>query len=630
MNEDKIKKMSENIPVPDSLTPENMEKRLNERKKISSINKRAHITKGMMATAACFLVLLVGASTLYALGIIKIDTNALNKSQSSLTTATTDAPNKITYENFRQIINEKIEESNYKDGSVNYEMNDAVENSASTESAKTSSGSISEDKGSNDYTHTNIQEEGVDEGDVVKTDGKYIYSFNEDAFGNCIKIVKADGKHTKLISSISLDGIELSEMYISGNRLIALGCESNPDEINGNPQDKTKIFVYDLTDIQNPKLLFEKKQSGSYSNSRKTGNYLYTISTMRVYSADSDDEKKRYIPSIDDTLFNEDKMFCPPEVSSTEYLVFTALDVTGDGTFSDSLSVLGGDGICYVSTNNLYIVTNKGWGKSTINKFEYKDGKIDYSCQKSFNGNILNQFSMDEYNGYLRFVATSNTDKTSSNGLYVMDAKLNRVGSVSNLARSERIYSARFLGDKAYFVTYRETDPVFYVDLKDPKHPIVKDELKIPGFSNYLHPFSDNLLLGIGSENDLGNTGRAKLSMFNIKDGEKLAEQNKLLLDNDTTTSAGNDYKSVLVDKKRNRIGFFVTCYMNNSNYFVLYSYDKNKGFQKVAKLDDDSTNSSAYSRGMFIGNYFYLTYSGYKTCVYDVNSFKLIKEEVY
>ena len=122
-----------------------------------------------------------------------------------------------------------------------------------------------------------------------------------------------------------------------------------------------------------------------------------------------------------------------------------------------------------------------------------RQGKLNGVAKTRVNGYLNDSFSIDEYNGYLRLVTT--VDRT--NAVYVLDEKLEETGKIENLAKDERIYSARFMGDIGYFVTYRETDPLFSVDLSDPANPKIIGELKIPGFSEYLHPYGDLSLIHI-------------------------------------------------------------------------------------------------------------------------------------
>ncbi len=183
------------------------------------------------------------------------------------------------------------------------------------------------------------------------------------------------------------------------------------------------------------------------------------------------------------------------------------------------------------------------------------------------------------------------------------------LGKVDRLARSERIYSARFMGDKAYFVTYRETDPVFLVDLSDPSKPVVKDKLKIPGFSEYLQGYGEGLLLGIGSNINKNGDTQVKLTMFDISSGTNVQEIHTKLLEKETYSLAGKNHKAILADAGKNLIGFATESYEKNGKQKItyrLYSYDEKKGFQKLATLSPKNMAISS-ARGLYIGEHLYL-----------------------
>jgi uncharacterized secreted protein with C-terminal beta-propeller domain len=180
--------------------------------------------------------------------------------------------------------------------------------------------------------------------------------------------------------------------------------------------------------------------------------------------------------------------------------------------------LMGGTSNMYVSTGNMYITFPDTTGESTeIYRVSINGANLSFDAKGIVPGYVLNQYSMDEYNGYFRIATTVSTgswvNRDQHNNLYVLNMKLETVGKIENLAQGERIYSARFTGDKAYLVTFKQTDPFFVLDLKDPTAPTVAGELKIPGYSSYLHPYDENHVIGIGKEN---NT--VKLSLFDVSD----------------------------------------------------------------------------------------------------------------
>ncbi|MCJ7732199.1 beta-propeller domain-containing protein, partial [Candidatus Bathyarchaeota archaeon] len=180
----------------------------------------------------------------------------------------------------------------------------------------------------------------------------------------------------------------------------------------------------------------------------------------------------------------------------------------------------------YVSPTNLYL-TSQGWSsETTITKIGITEGAITFKANGTVPGYVLNQFSMDEYNGYFRVATTDQNWRSGSSGnnVYVLDEDLNIVGSLEKLAPGEEIYSARFMGQRCYLVTFKKVDPLFAIDLSDPENPTVLGKLKIPGYSDYLHPYDENTLIGIGketveaAEGDFAWYQGVKVSLFDVTD----------------------------------------------------------------------------------------------------------------
>lgn len=638
MIEKKLIQLSEDIVIPDTLKPDQIEQKLQHAKAGRQSRYARRFTTRLALGAACLLLVAAVGNYLLASGILNItpDSNPQHNSAPQADSETvagsptqppeeSAAPEGEIYETLRQKIALSMESSGfgqYEDTTTDT----ALEKENSNEFAEATGSSGSTQKDSNEYSGTNLQVQNVDEGDVVKTDGTYIYTSAADTFGSTVCIYKAEGKDTKKLTELTVDSMNISEMYIKDHFLVLVGSdwEKQPakeklsgayTEQNIQPEN-TLVLVYDIADIKKPKQTFRKTQSGTYSSSRINGNYLYTFSVMYAVSADKKDKRECYIPSVGGSLVPEDRLCIPTDISSSAYIVLTSLDITAGNDFSDKLSILGGDGICYASEKNIYIASlTADCTKTTISRFHYQDGKLKENGEKTFRGKILNQFSMDEYEGKLRFVATTehtspNSGKTkTTNGLYVLDENMELLGKVDRLARSERIYSARFMGDKAYFVTYRETDPVFLVDLSDPSKPVVKDKLKIPGFSEYLQGYGDGLLLGIGSNIDKNWDTQVKLTMFDISSDTNVREIHSKLLEKETYSLAGKNHKAILADAGKNLIGFAAESYDKKGKQkttYRLYSYDKKKGFQKLATLSPKNMEMSS-ARGLYIGEHLYL-----------------------
>ena len=273
-----------------------------------------------------------------------------------------------------------------------------------------------------------------------------------------------------------------------------------------------------------------------------------------------------------------------------------AEDGAGDGLDAGSDEVSGEDGEWDNSVR-----------RTSIRKLSFEGGAVEGVAQAKVDGVLDSSWSIDEYDGYLRLVTTLYDDEfTPVNAVYVLNGQLELVGSIEGLAQDERVYSARLMGDTGYFVTFRETDPLFSVDFSDPENPRIIGELKIPGFSEYLHPYGDGLLLGIGMEADeeTGVTDGVKLSMFDVSDPAAVSEVAKATVEGCYHTDVFYDYRAVLVDQPYNVIGF--SGYGNQGETYFVYSYDPGVGFTQ--DLAEDINGGSWMSpRGVRIGDVLYV-----------------------
>ena len=618
--EKNLKKMADEIPVPEGVAPDQIETKLRNNRK-----RPRRYVRGVCAAAAAVIVVGTGImlwqnqqnpKTIYE--PIKKEQTENNADQQAKTTE-----EHKTYEEIRKSIDDYLTEKGKERITMMENDIEYLSGAEDTSQAKASGNSV------NDYTKTNIQVEGIDEADMVKTDGKYIYSYYRDAVSSTISIVKAEGKDSAQIGKIVLADVQVQALYVQDRWLVVLAEDENTSSDDANVQ--TRIYLYDVSNPEKPICRSKNSQSGYYSDSRLTGNILYTISVKRVYEVEKKTDKKEYIPEVGGELLPEDSLYCPNPGMSAEYLVFQSIDLSQSGKTIDSMAVLGAEGTYYMSEKNIYVATETdAWRKTKISRYSYEKGTIKYACEKVINGTILNQFSMDEYEGNLRFAATTYDDNgKTTNGLYIVDSSFKTIGSVSRLAPGERIYSARFMGESVYFVTYRETDPLFLVDVSDPANPVVKDKLKIPGFSDYLHPFGENMLLGIGSIQDKEGNSYVKLSMFDISNPEKVKEIHSKKLEKNTVQNIGSDHKGI-VDAERNRIAFGVENYDDTTDsFYEIFSYDKQKGFQNIAKLSLEESYSTE-SRGLYIGDYFYLCKTSSGICVYDTKKYKKIRSIAY
>lgn len=451
-----------------------------------------------------------------------------------------------------------------------------------------------------DYSSTNLQVVGVDEADVIKSDGRFLYVLS----GVRVVIVDPnDGAPKKLVEFVpdadGYRGSDLKGLYLAGERLIVMqNCYTER-------QNKTAALIYDIKAPENPRLVARFEQDGLELSSRIVGDVLYTVTQYTIRKKPDQNDPATFVPRIgcdEESAVMAAEDICISE-ESARYIVVTAVRVSAEGERLSQKAVLTSGNTVYANTENLYVAgDNYGTRKTNLLKFALNGGKLEKMAETEIEGTLLNQFSLDEHNGYLRVVVTEYGEGITTNALLVLDANLTIVGSLKGLAEDERVYSVRFDGDVGYFVTFRQVDPLFTVDLSDPTKPVIQSQLKIPGFSQYLHPYGKGLLLGIGMHTDEnGRSTFMKLSMFDVSDPTAVTESDVFVLDQRYGEVLYN-HKAVLIDIEKNLIGFATA-----DNTYHVYGYDPENGFTlkaRVAALDGNST------RGIYIGEYLYVTSS--------------------
>lgn len=612
---DKIMRSAEDIEVPDSLKPENIEKKLAQKKK-----KRTPVY-GMIAAAAC-CCLVVGAAALSGRGIVG-EKKAQKVTEETRDTATGAVLSLASAKDYEQI--------------YEYVQAAADEDTARYDAGMADGAALySEEKAAADqavaHSDTNVRTEGVGEGDIVKTDGRYLYIMSMDR----VQILNIESEEMKEVGMISMDQTDyLIEIYLKDDKLVCVYARTTDKTdsqgvIRSVPYTVAETF--DVSDPANPKSLGEMSQSGSFHTMRVSGDYMYLLSTFYADVTGLQDDISSYVPEVQGKLIESNYILLPQQEKGRVYTVVTSFSLKDPTKQTDHLAFFGDGSQCYVSQNNIYVYDTIYDAKvsrvtqTDIRKVSYKDGKLDGTGHAVIDGVINDSFSIDEYDGFLRVVTTirenddtsggvnpllridsasdaSSQVEDSSNALYILDQDLKEIGKLENLAEGEKVYSARFMGDTCYFVTYKQVDPLFSVDLSDPKKPRVLGELKIPGFSDYLHPYGEGLLLGIGMdvEEDGATVNGVKLSMFDISDPKNVEEVHKTVLEECYSTDVSYNYRAAFVDVEKNLIGF--PGYQEQQEYYI-YSYDKEKGFTCVFEK-----KLSGYSevRGLYAGERFYL-----------------------
>lgn len=471
------------------------------------------------------------------------------------------------------------------------------------------------------YSDTNVRTEGIGEADVVKTDGTYLYALKESAME--IVIVDALKDEMKVVSTIkAIDDMQIAEFYVDGTQLFVLGNVSKTKLEDGMEiawgEDAT-MAAYDISDVAKPKLTDTVSQSGYYQSSRFANGYLYIFSNFYVEGSCKESDTDSYLPEVNGKIVEESDIYLPSVHAANQYVVVSSVNAANPGEIVDQKAVMSENGECYVSSENIYIyenTRNSVWARAlfdsnrtddsdtVIRRVSYKDGKLEGEAQGKIQGSIHDSFSIDEYEGMLRVVTTIYGSDTTTNEVYVLNEALETIGKIEGLAEDERVYSTRFFGETGYFVTYRETDPLFSVDFSDPTNPQIIGSLKIPGFSEYLHFYGDNMLLGIGMDTDEnGATNGVKLSMFDISNPADVKEVQKYTIKGAYYSDVFNDYRAVLVDYGKNMIGF--SCQGDIEHYYI-FSYDKTNGF--CVEMDEE-VNGMSYmgTRGLYVGERFFV-----------------------
>jgi uncharacterized secreted protein with C-terminal beta-propeller domain len=498
-----------------------------------------------------------------------------------------------------------------------------------TDSANPTSGGSSRD-----HSDTNVQVQGVDEGDIIKTDGEYAYIISK----NQTKVFIVDvypAEDAHIVYTFNFDWT-VRELYLNNGKLVVLGATTYYYSHYGwywddyySYEPETNIHVYDLTYKDSPVLTKEVSLSGSYVASRMIGNYLYLIVNQYTSQIDSEDDLPTsasnvyYSPEFDYNcqdpvadpniqsiligtsthiyvsrsniylsytkqmswveqterrveeviypimpLETQNEITAIQDSGATRYEKLKAVDeVVGeykDGLSQEEQTIYSTQ---YQDNYDSYQKKlRKDMEKTMIHRIYVKDGFIEYQASGAVTGYVLNRFSMDEFNGYFRIATTSGQrwwwgtgESTLSNNVFVCSMDLKIAGSVRDIAPGESIYSARFMGKRGYLVTFKKVDPFFVIDLSNPFDPTILGELKIPGYSNYLHPYDEDHVIGIGKDAfDMGDFAwyqGVKLSLFDVTDVNNPKEKSKFIIgDRGTESLALSDPHAFLFSKSKNMI----------------------------------------------------------------------------
>lgn len=534
-----------------------------------------------------------------------------------------------------------------------------------------------------EYSTTNIQVENVDEADIVKTDGEYVYSIS----GDTVYITYAKNPtEMNVVAKIQepLSNIYPEDLILQNNKLII---------ISGNTI-KTVVKIYDLANIENPDKIKEFEINKEYYTSRYINGNLYVISSGRVTS----EGNLEYVE--DGATVNPDKpnAYKINDLYTRMQTVIASYNLNAPENKIKVQSYLMDVENAYISEKNMYLIDNGYSGSrdvefsdifgikgllgigdaikdsdstygSNIYKFNFKeDGSIEYQTKTQVEGTTIDQFSLDEKDDNLRIALYT----IKGSRVVVLDNNLKQLGETAYLAKGEKMYSARFVGARAYLVTYKNIDPLYSIDLSDPENPKALGALKIPGYSTYLQPYDENHIIGFGFQteetvrrNSLGRvtstsakvTGM-KMALFDVSDisNPKMISE-EVIGDSKTNSTVLENHKALLLDKERNLLAIPIknyttdlsitedddissatksyTSYLKSRTYnkvgYAVYSLDIANGFnlRGIITHDVNSNNYTSDIRGLYIDDTLY-TVSNKEIKANNIDTLAEIKEIIF
>lgn len=526
-----------------------------------------------------------------------------------------------------------------------------------------------------DYSTTNLQVTGVDESDIVKTDGHYIYIATSDK----VQIVDARTDTPSQLGSITpeLTGNmdRIREMYVAEGQLILIVQTEDTDGLEQVDEDfyakedimvdiaynpicansvHTQVLTYDITSPAGAKLVGTFTQDGSYNTSRKIGDQLYLFTDYgypliypyyRTYQYVEEDgtqqnqdakeetnltqeEVEKQLPKIQGETIPENCIYLPKEGTESGVLI-SSMNVKEPEKVMDQKMIFSGYSSLYVTKESIilycsdYDMENDS-GRTNLTKFAIGDGRITADCAESVPGYIEDTFAIHENkDGNVYVLTTDYTMNGTTNQLFVLDQRLKIHGKIEHIADGENVYAARFVDDIGYFVTYRNMDPLFTVDFSDPANPTLIGELEIPGFSDYLQFWDDTHLIGVGEERKEENSEfiGIKVSLYDISDPTNVKESAKIVMDDACYAPAQYNYKTLLADSGKNVIAFLTQdkgdTYQISQRIFTVQDGALEKAGADRISQEEWEYSTDSY-RNLYIGDKLYLVREGL-VIVYDM-----------
>ncbi|CAN8064345.1 unnamed protein product [Agarophyton chilense] len=509
-----------------------------------------------------------------------------------------------------------------------------------------------------DFSETNVQVDGVDEPDIIKTDGRTVFVIR----GTKLFVLQVEfgGTKGRVTGQLTLPS-RPREMLVQGDHLLVIAQTSGTINLisvfgynGGNFNGQSTTTVYQIKVMSGvPKLVSTLRMEGRYLNSREVDGvarilllykpflrFKYPSCNEPFSEAETHNQgiirgstEKDWYPSyflkvegqdkeVTDLISSCSNVYVPGLFSGFELLTVVTLPVSGYLKPTGSVSIVSAGDEVYSTASSLYVTTTEyrwdffglenslGSGrefKTSIHKFSLNKFGANYVASGEVSGSVLNQFSMHDLNGYF-FIATtdgapwwgSRDESSSKVTSFKTDApskSLSQVGQVGNLGRGERIFAVRYVKGTAYVVTFRQVDPLYIIDLSQPWLLRVTGELKIPGFSSYLHPISPGLILGVGQDAiSEGRTTGAKVSLFDVSDKTTPKELSSWTLP-ESSTPAQWDHRAFLYWAPESTAVLPVSIYYYSKRFIGSVVLEISDGtIKERGRIEHEAKTTTAYT----------------------------------
>lgn len=614
------------VDIPDELD-NRVQSKLNNVRPVKISFRQTNAFKAGMSIAACIAVFVMVITTI---NISDIDYRI--KSDDNSPSSATQLENFDNYKNVKKYI--KDSQKKEKQNAIKSRIKSAV----SPELIEYMDASQATKADSFDSAETYVQEKGVDEADIIKTNGRDIYylnqSFDEEngIDKRTINVIETKKGKSTVANTIELDDVNsvIEDMFVSDDKLV-VNCTSfsgsTVEEKIAGADSATKAIVYDISDVENPTEINSFEQSGYYTSSRLVGNTFYIVSSYSINSS------KNYVPltcsgESDSEKLNAKDIYYAKNGVGTDYIVVTALDVNTCETIGTTKAVLGCGGEVYGNKDYLYVYGSDYSGKepnTTIAKISLKDG-VEFCDYVKINGTVDSRYSFAEKDNHLCVFATETVKDKTYNYLYVLDANLKQIYKSPAFATGESIKAVKYIDDYAYVITYEQTDPLFVINLSNVKKPQFMGNVEIDGFSSMLVNVGNNQLLGVGynthydKEEDIEVNDGLKFVLFDVSDpmGPKVLDEKVY---GALSSEAQYNPKALVQNKEK---GYYAVPIINDKytqKGAIVVSVKDGKILEKEKYTTDlnDNMYSGMNTRVTYVDDYYYVIDN-----TLDVKSFEL------